>query len=483
MGLKEKTVNSVLWGSIERFSVMGINFILSIIVARLVLPADFGVIAMTTIFLGVSNVFIDSGFANALVRKTDRTEIDNSTVFYFNIGVGITIYVIIFFSAPLIASFYNIPILLEVMRMIGLVILWNSLSVVQQAILTAKLDFKSQAKISLISVSASGIIGVILAYYGLGVWALVAQIVSAALGRMLLLWLYVKWLPQWSFSVDSFKSMFSYGSKLLMSNLVVTIGSSINSLIWGKTFPADQLGYYNRSEQFVNFPLNSITAIFQKVTFPVYCLRKDNIPMLREFYLKTICAIAILIAPAMAILFLLSQDIIILLLTEKWAPAAVLMQILIFTFAWSPIFSINMNILSVLGYTKYVLNIEIVKMVLRIAVILLAAPYGLKLICYLLACVAFFNTFIYSYYINKAIQVNWRTQMSYIIPYIVASVIIGIGVDYFIQIIESRLLRIIICLGIFLISYLVALRLFDRDNLNFLLSLLPRRSLFPKLKK
>ena len=319
MGLKEKTVNSVLWGSIERFSVMGINFILSIIVARLVLPADFGVIAMTTIFLGVSNVFIDSGFANALVRKTDRTEIDNSTVFYFNIGVGITIYVIIFFSAPLIASFYNIPILLEVMRVIGLVILWNSLSVVQQAILTAKLDFKSQAKISLISVSASGIIGVILAYYGLGVWALVAQIVSAALGRMLLLWLYVKWLPQWSFSVDSFKSMFSYGSKLLMSNLVVTIGSSINSLILGKTFPADQLGYYNRSEQFVNFPLNSITAIFQKVTFPVYCLRKDNIPILREFYLKTICVIAILIAPAMAILFLLSQDIIILLLTEKWA--------------------------------------------------------------------------------------------------------------------------------------------------------------------
>lgn len=473
MGLKEKTVNSVLWGSIERFSVMGINFILSIIVARLVLPADFGVIAMTTIFLGVSNVFIDSGFANALVRKTDRTEIDNSTVFYFNIGVGITIYVIIFFSAPLIASFYNIPILLEVMRVIGLVILWNSLSVVQQAILTAKLDFKSQAKISLISVSASGIIGVILAYYGLGVWALVAQIVSAALGRMLLLWLYVKWLPQWSFSVDSFKSMFSYGSKLLMSNLVVTIGSSINSLILGKTFPADQLGYYNRSEQFVNFPLNSITAIFQKVTFPVYCLRKDNIPMLREFYLKTICVIAILIAPAMAILFLLSQDIIILLLTEKWAPAAVLMQILIFTFAWSPIFSINMNILSVLGYTKYVLNIEIVKMVLRIAVILLAAPYGLKLICYLLACVAFFNTFIYSYYINKAIQVNWRTQMSYIFPYVVASITIAFGVDFLIQIIESGLLRIIIGSGIFVICYLLVLYIFDRENLNFMFSLLP----------
>ncbi len=473
MGLKEKTVNSVLWGSIERFSVMGINFILSIIVARLVLPADFGVIAMTTIFLGVSNVFIDSGFANALVRKTDRTEIDNSTVFYFNIGVGITIYVIIFFSAPLIASFYNIPILLEVMRVIGLVILWNSLSVVQQAILTAKLDFKSQAKISLISVSASGIIGVILAYYGLGVWALVAQIVSAALGRMLLLWLYVKWHPLWAFSIDSFKSMFSYGSKLLMSNLVVTIGSSINSLILGKKFPADQLGYYSRSEQFVNFPLNSVTAIFQKVTFPVYCLRKDNIPMLREYYLKTICVIALLIAPAMAILFILSHDIIILLLTEKWVPAAALMQILIFTFAWSPIFSINMNILSVLGYTKYVLNIEIVKMILRISVILLAASYGLKVICYLLAIVTFLDTFLYSYYIKKAIQVNWKTQMSYIFPYVVASITIAFGVDFLIQIIESGLLRIIIGSGIFVICYLLVLYIFDRENLNFMFSLLP----------
>ena len=473
MGLKEKTVNSVLWGSIERFSVMGINFILSIIVARLVLPADFGVIAMTTIFLGVSNVFIDSGFANALVRKTDRTEIDNSTVFYFNIGVGITIYVIIFFSAPLIASFYNIPILLEVMRVIGLVILWNSLSVVQQAILTAKLDFKSQAKISLISVSASGIIGVILAYYGFGVWALVAQIVSAALGRMLLLWLYVKWHPLWAFSIDSFKSMFSYGSKLLMSNLVVTIGSSINSLILGKKFPADQLGYYSRSEQFVNFPLNSVTAIFQKVTFPVYCLRKDNIPMLREYYLKTICVIALLIAPAMAILFILSHDIIILLLTEKWVPAAALMQILIFTFAWSPIFSINMNILSVLGYTKYVLNIEIVKMILRISVILLAASYGLKVICYLLAIVTFLDTFLYSYYIKKAIQVNWKTQMSYIFPYVVASITIAFGVDFLIQIIESGLLRIIIGSGIFVICYLLVLYIFDRENLNFMFSLLP----------
>ena len=177
MGLKEKAVNSVLWSVVERFSVMGINFVMTIIIARLVEPTDFGAIAMLTIFLGISNVFIDSGFANALIRKTDRTNIDNSTVFYFNIGVGIGIYLLLFVTAPLIASFYKMPILKDILRVITLVILFNSLSIVQQAILTANLNFKSQAKISVISVLLSGSIGVVTAYWGYGVWALAIQMV------------------------------------------------------------------------------------------------------------------------------------------------------------------------------------------------------------------------------------------------------------------------------------------------------------------
>ena len=419
MGLKEKAVNSVLWSVVERFSVMGINFVMTIIIARLVEPTDFGAIAMLTIFLGISNVFIDSGFANALIRKTDRTNIDNSTVFYFNIGVGIGIYLLLFVTAPLIASFYKMPILKDILRVITLVI--------------------------------------------------------AAFIRMILLWIYVGWLPIKAFSIQSFRSLFGYGSKLLIANLVVTINSSISSLILGKKFAASQLGYYNRGEQFVNFPLNSITAVFQKVTFPVFNLKKDDVPLLREYYLKTVCVTAILVTPIMAILFVLSRDGIILFLTEKWLPSTIMIQILIFSFGWSPIFSINMNILSVLGYSKYILNIELVKIVFRITAILIAIPFGIEAICYALVIIAFINTFFYTHYTNKVIQVGWIKQMLHIIPYIVISAFVGSGVHFVIYTFDSILWRIIIGVILFLVCYMLILCFFDRDNWKFMLSLLSRK--------
>lgn len=474
MGLKEKAVNSILWSTVERFSVMGINFILSLIIARLVLPSDFGAIAMLSIFLGISNVFIDSGFANALIRKKERTDVDNSTVFYFNIIVGLGIYILLFFASPSIASFYNMPILTNVLRLISLVILFNSLSIVQQAILTANLNFKSQAKISLFAVLFSGVIGIILAYWGYGIWALAMQMVISSFIRMILLWFYVGWHPIKAFSKESFYSLFGYGSKLLAANLVVTINSSVCSLILGKKFSATQLGYYNRGEQFVNFPLNSITAIFQKVTFPVYSLRKDNIPMLREYYLKTIRITCMLVAPIMALLFVLAPDIIMLFLTEKWLPSVELMKILIFTFAWSPIFSININILSVLGYSRFVLNIELIKIVLRIAAILFAVPMGLKAVCYILAIITFFNTFFYAYYTNRVIRVNWLLQMSHMIFYILVSVVIAICVYLSIDLMESNLYRIINGFILYSVCYLLVLRYFDKDNWIFMVSLVTK---------
>lgn len=473
MGLKEKTVSSVLWSILERFSVMGINFVLSIIIARLVQPSDFGAIAMLSIFLAISNVFVDSGFANALIRKTNRTDVDNSTVFYFNIAVGLGIYALLFIVAPLIASFYKMPVLTNVLRLIALVIFFNSLSIVQQAVLTANLNFKSQAKISVFSVLFSGIVGVLMAYWGYGVWALATQMVVSSFLRMVLLWVYVDWHPIKAFSRQSFRSLFGYGSKLLVANLVVTINSSICSLILGKKFAATELGYYNRGEQFVNFPLNSITAIFQRVTFPVFSLRKDNIPLLREYYLKTIRVTAMLVAPVMALLFVFAEDVVVLFLTEKWLPSAILMQILVFTFAWSPIFSINMNILSVLGYSKYVLNIELVKIVFRVTAIILAVPLGVKTICCALAVITFINTFFYTRYTNKVIQVGWLEQMSHIVLYVFVSVVVGVCVCWGVGFIDALLWRLIFGIASFSLFYLLVLRFFDYDNWKFMVSLLP----------
>lgn len=202
--LKEKSVNAVLWNAVERFSVQGVNFVISLIIARLVSPNDFGAIAMLAIFLGIANTFVDGGFANALIRKLDRTEVDNSTAFYFNIAVGAVAYLTLFFTAPFIASFYSMPILMPVLRVVALSIVFNSLAIVQQAILTADINFKSQAKISLIAASASGGIGVVMAYADCGVWALVAQMLGSSFLRMMLLWSIVRWKPLRIFSVQSF---------------------------------------------------------------------------------------------------------------------------------------------------------------------------------------------------------------------------------------------------------------------------------------
>ena len=280
--LKEKSVNAVLWNAVERFSVQGVNFVISLIIARLVSPNDFGAIAMLAIFLGIANTFVDGGFANALIRKLDRTEVDNSTAFYFNIAVGAVAYLTLFFTAPFIASFYSMPILMPVLRIVALSIVFNSLAIVQQAILTADINFKSQAKISLIAASASGGIGVVMAYADCGVWALVAQMLGSSFLRMMLLWSIVRWKPLRIFSVQSFREMFNYGSKLLLSNLIVNISGGITGLIIGRKFSAENLGYYNRAEQFTYFPANNISGILQRVTFPVLSKKQNDVNALRN---------------------------------------------------------------------------------------------------------------------------------------------------------------------------------------------------------
>ncbi|MDR1761766.1 MAG: lipopolysaccharide biosynthesis protein, partial [Bacteroidales bacterium] len=250
MSLKQKTISGILWSSIERFSVQGIQFVLQIIMARLLLPADYGLIGMLAIFLAVSQSFIDSGFANALIRKQNRTEVDFSTVFYFNIVVGILFYFILFFTSPYIAEFYEAPILESLTKVVALNVFINSLTIVQRAKFTINVDFKTQTKASLLAVIISGAVGILMAYQGFGVWALVVQTITNGTINMIMLWIYSKWRPQFVFSITSFKEMFSYGSKLLLSGLIDTTYNNIYTMVIGKKFSQVDLGYFTRADQF-----------------------------------------------------------------------------------------------------------------------------------------------------------------------------------------------------------------------------------------
>lgn len=252
--LKQKTLSGVLWSCVERFSVQGIQFVIMVIMARILLPSDYGMIGMLAIFIAIAQTLIDSGFSNALIQKKDRSEIDYSTVFYFNIVVGIILYFILFFSSPLIARFYNTPELTGLTRVLALNLFINSLAVVQRAILSIKIDFKTQAKASFSAAIISGIVGIVMAYTGFGVWSLAVQTVLNAFVNTVLLWIFSKWIPLKVFSFESFKKLFAFGSKLLASGLLDTIYRNIYTIVIGKKFASTDLGYFTRADQFAQFP-------------------------------------------------------------------------------------------------------------------------------------------------------------------------------------------------------------------------------------
>ena len=252
--LKQKTLSGVLWSCVERFSVQGIQFVIMVIMARILLPSDYGMIGMLAIFIAIAQTLIDSGFSNALIQKKDRSEIDYSTVFYFNIAVGIVLYFILFFSSPLIARFYNTPELTGLTRVLALNLFINSLAVVQRAILSIKIDFKTQAKASFSAAIISGIVGIVMAYTGFGVWSLAVQTVLNAFVNTVLLWIFSKWIPLKVFSFESFKKLFAFGSKLLASGLLDTIYRNIYTIVIGKKFASTDLGYFTRADQFAQFP-------------------------------------------------------------------------------------------------------------------------------------------------------------------------------------------------------------------------------------
>ena len=329
-GLKSKTVSGVLWSAVERFSLQGVQFLINIIMARILLPADYGMIGMLVVFLQISQLFNDGGFANALIQRKDTTEIDFSTVFYFNILVGALFYFLIFVSAPLISTFYNIPDLTNIARAVGLNLIISAFSAIHRVKLTIEVDFKTLSKISLIAAVLSGIIGVGLAYYGIGVWALVFQSLLNSLLLTLLSYYFCSWKPLLIFSIHSFKKLFSFGSKLLISNLMHAVYSNLYTIVIGRRFSAIDLGYYTRAEQFAIFPSANLNAVISRVTFPILSSIQDDDERLTAAYRKYIRLSSYLIFPLMVGLAVLAEPIIVLLLTEKWIGVVVLLQILCF---------------------------------------------------------------------------------------------------------------------------------------------------------
>ncbi|MCK9163806.1 MAG: lipopolysaccharide biosynthesis protein, partial [Bacteroidales bacterium] len=455
MDIKQKTITGVAWSALERFSVQIVQFVVQIIIARLLFPSDYGMISMLAIFMALAQTFTDGGFGNALIQKKDRTNTDYSTVFYFNVSVGVLLSILFFLCSGLISEFYNMPELKPIIQVMSVNLIILSFQIIQKTILTIRIDFKTQAKASLIGVIIGGILGIVMAYKGYGAWSLVAQFTTINIIQTLLFWYFVRWKPQREFSKTSFKRLFNFGSKILGANLLQTIYLNLYTLVIGKQYSATTLGYYSRADQFAQFPSSNITGILWRVTYPIMSEIQDDNQKLKKIYREYIKLSAFIVFPLMVGLVALSEPFIIFILTEKWRGIVPILQIISFYYMLYPLNAISQNLMQVKGRSDLFFRLEIIKKIIGIALLFISLPLGIYYVCSSLIVYAIINLGINTYFTSKLIDFNIKDQLSDIIKIFFVSIIMGIAV-YSINLTPlSNIPKLLIGTIIGLISYFI----------------------------
>lgn len=419
--IKDATIHSAKWSAIEKFSIQGIKFLLGLIMARLLSPSDFGAIAMITIFIVMAETFVDSGFGLALIRNKKNTEEDYSTVFYFNLVVSIICCIVLILSAPYIAKYFKMPILLPVLRVLSLNVIINSLMTVPVARLTIDLNFKAIAMQSMASSIISGLVGVTLAYMDFGVWALVWQTMIASLVNLSFVYFYCKWMPKLIFSRNSFSNLFNYGSKLLAANIINRIYMNLTDPIIGKTFSAEALGFYNRGTGLATYPVDSVNSVLGKILFPIMAKIQDDHEHLISVYSKYIRMLSLIIFFACCLLAALAKPTIIILLTEKWLPSVVFLQIFIFSVMFDHLQTVNLKLLQVVGRSDLFLKVEIVKKIICFVILISSIHFGVIGVCVSKVITAQVALIINTYYTGKLFNIGYIAQVRDFSKYLICA--------------------------------------------------------------
>lgn len=424
--IRSQSFSGVKWASIGHFSSQGISFVLGLVLARLLLPSDYGILGMLGVLTAFAGSFVDCGFGSALIRKLTRTEADCSTVFYYNLGASILVYIILYCSAPLIAGFYNQPLLINVVRIACLTLPIGALCSVHSNLLYCQLRFKDIAIGNISAAFFSGCIGLFLAYNDYGVWALVCQGIVASLVSCCYLWMISSWKPLWIFSVSSFKELFGYGSKLMLSGWLNIIYVQLSPLIIGRFYSSSALGYYTRAQSYAYFPSSNIMGILQQVVFPVLSRLQDEDEQLIAVYRKYIKICAVFIFCGMSVLAALSKPLVIFFLTDKWLPCVSIMMLLCFSFMFSFVNTINLSLLQVKGRSDLFLKLEIAKKAVSIIMILLSAPWGIMAMCWSIVIYTQIAIFINTYYTGRLFHLGYREQLADFLPYFILALIANI---------------------------------------------------------
>lgn len=424
--LKNKTVKGMGWSALENVTRLGLTFVVSIILARLLSPEEYGLIGILSIFIALFNAIVDGGFTNALIRKQNATDTEYSTVFYTNLLLSIVLAAVLFFCAKPISVFFEQPQLVPLTKVMSSVVVINALSIVQRARTTKTIDFKTQTKITIISSIGSGVVGIAMAYMGYGVWALVFQQVSNQLLSTLFFWIYNRWMPKLVFSWDSFKEMWNFGSKLLASNLLATLWKEIYQVVIGKCYSPATLGLYTRAKQFADLCSSNLTLVVQRVSYPVLSTIQDDKQRLKDAYKRVIKTTMLPTFVLMLGMVACADSMIHVLIGEQWSECVPMLQVICIFAMLYPLHALNMNMLQVQGRSDLFLKLEIIKRIIDIGPLLLGIFVGIYWMLIGTVVTGIICYYLNAYYSGQFLNYDIKEQIKDILPSFIIAVVMAV---------------------------------------------------------
>lgn len=470
--LSSKALNSTVWSFVESFSRQAITFLLGLVLARLLFPSDYGLIGMLQFFLALTQSFVDCGFSNALICKKDRNDADFSTAFYFNLVIGVIAYLILFLIAPLVANFYNEPQLNLLLRVVGLTVFFNSLCIVQNAILTSSLRMRLLTRVTLLSQTLSGIIGIISAYSGLGVWALAIQSVGGSILTTILLWLATKWIPRTGFSIESFQYLWSFGSKMLFVGLISNAYSNMHSMIIGKAFNKTDLGNFTKANNLARIIPNTLYTVLNKVSLPTFSQINDDIPRLKAAFRKYLRVASFLVFPVMGFLFFFAKPLILFLWTDRWIKAAPLFQIICFGCIWNTLDLLSISILQVLHKPQVLMRFEIINKIVGFSILIVSIQFGFVAVIIGRSVYNIYEYLIYTTTNKKYLSYTYFEQVRDIIPNLLL-MLVCMPIAYFAaSVFDSYILKLIVGAIVGFGLYILVAFMLKYESFNDITSLL-----------
>jgi len=474
--LRNEAIKGMAWSSFGNLSTQIIQFAIGIALARKLPPSDYGVIGMLAIFIALSGIILDSGFGSALIQKKDRNEDDYCTVFWFNVVVGICIYVGFYIAAPWIASFYNMPLLKSVTRVYTLTFIINSLCIVQRARFNIELNFKTPTVIGIVTTILTGVVGIVLAYSGYGVWALVFQALFSQVLSAILVWYFSKWRPKLLFSKKSFHHMFSFGSKIVVSSTINTIYMNLYTLIIGKMMSPADVGYYTRGQSYAILPSRTIQGILLRVNYPILAKIQDDRDRLIRAYNKMLSTPMFILYPILMGLIALGKPLIIVMIGEIWVPCVIVMQILCVGYMFSPLTHLNLNLLYVKGRTDLVLKLELIKKPIGFVLILITMHFGLTWMVIGAAVYEFIAFTFNCYYTGKLLDYGFIKQMKFLAPIILRSVMMALIVYFVQEFLDNNWLKLIMGFSVGVVSYFLMAYIMHDSALQDIVEIVKEKS-------